>query len=59
MKKRQHLKGRDGMIEIEGVMVQEGEGGRRFFHKHMSSKAQARKKKRKANAKKAKRRNRR
>lgn len=51
-------RGRKGLIEIEGVMVLEGEGGRRFYHKHMSPKAQARKKKRKVNAKKAKRRNR-
>ena len=58
MKKREHMRGWKGMIEIKGVMVKEGEVGRQFYDKHMSPKAQARKKKRKANAKKAKRRNR-
>lgn len=55
MKKRENLKGRDGLQTIDGVTVVAGDVGVRFYTKHMSPAARKRKKK-KRSARKASRR---
>lgn len=52
------VKMRDGLQNIDGVVVNEGEGGKAFYHKHMSPKARKRKKKSRGSKKAARRINR-
>ena len=52
------VKIRKGLKQIDGVTVNDNEGGTRFYHKHMAPKARAGKKKSRQKAKDSRRGNR-
>jgi hypothetical protein len=52
------VKMRDGLQNIDGVVVNAGEGGKAFYHKHMAPKARSGKKRDRKQKKASRRRNR-
>lgn len=56
IRKRQWRKGRQVLKKINGVTVLDNEAGNRFYHKHKSPKAVARKKKARKTRKQSRRR---
>ena len=48
---------REGLQKIDGIVVNAGEGGKAFYHKHLSPKARKKKKKLRVNRRRAKRKN--
>ncbi len=55
---RENVKMRDGLQTIDGIVVNAGEGGKAFYHKHMAPKARHGKRQNRKQKKASRRRNR-